>query len=112
MVWRAGESFGESVFILGLDWSFRLWLQIHTRISDWLNLSKLRQRESEELLQQGIAAFHRGDAAEARRLLTAAIDGGAPSEEALAVLGRLDRLELGGRPAEPVRLRPNAAASV
>src|SRR5438552_18550345 len=63
-----------------------------------------RQRESEELLQQGIAAFHRGDAAEARRLLTAAIEAGAPSEEALAVLGRLDRLELGGRPAEPVRL--------
>jgi len=71
-----------------------------------------RQRESEELLQQGVAAFHRGDAAEARRLLTAAIDGGAPSEEALAVLGRLDRLELVARPAEPVRLRPNAAASV
>jgi tetratricopeptide (TPR) repeat protein len=71
-----------------------------------------RQRESEELLQKGVAAFHRGDASEARRLLTAAIDGGAPSEEALAVLGRLDRLELGARPAEPVRLRPNAAASV
>jgi len=71
-----------------------------------------RQRESEELLQQGVAAFHRGDAAEARRLLTAAIDGGAPSEEALAVLGRLDRLELGAQPAEPVRLSPNAAASV
>ena len=71
-----------------------------------------RQRESEELLQQGVAAFHRGDAAEARRLLTAAIDGGAPSEEALAVLGRLDRLELGARADEPLRLRPNAAASV
>jgi tetratricopeptide (TPR) repeat protein len=71
-----------------------------------------RQRESEELLQKGVAAFHRGDASEARRLLTAAIDGGAPSEEALAVLGRLDRLELGARPDEPVRLRPNAAASV
>ena len=71
-----------------------------------------RQRESEELLQQGVAAFHRGDASEARRLLTAAIDGGAPAEEALAVLGRLDRLELVARPAEPVRLRPNAAASV
>ena len=71
-----------------------------------------RQRESEELLQKGVAAFHRGDASEARRLLTAAIDGGAPSEEALAVLGRLDRLELGAQPAEPVRLSPNAAASV
>src|SRR4026207_1445351 len=52
-----------------------------------------RQRESEELLQNGVAAFQRGEAAEARRLLQAAIDGGAPSEEALAVLERLNRLE-------------------
>src|SRR5436190_1143934 len=43
-----------------------------------------RQRELEELLQQGVAAFDRGEAAEARRLLTAAIDRGAPAEEALA----------------------------
>jgi len=71
-----------------------------------------RQRESEELLQKGVAAFHRGDASEARRLLTATIDKSAPSEEALTVLGRLDRLELGGRPAEPIGLKPNAAASV
>jgi tetratricopeptide (TPR) repeat protein len=71
-----------------------------------------RQRESEELLQKGVAAFHRGDASEARRLLTAAIDGGAPSDEALAVLGRLDRLEFGARPAEALRLNPSAAASV
>src|SRR3954462_14545817 len=41
-----------------------------------------RLRESEALLQQGAAAFHRGDGVEARRLLQAAIDGGAPSEEA------------------------------
>src|SRR6476661_10733044 len=53
-----------------------------------------RQRESEELLQTGVAAFRRGEGDEARRLLQAAIEGGAPSEEALAVLGRLDRLEL------------------
>jgi hypothetical protein len=51
-----------------------------------------RQRESEELLQNGVAAFDRGDGDEARRLLRAAIDGGAPSEEALAVLERLNRL--------------------
>src|SRR6185436_13116460 len=38
-----------------------------------------RQRESEELLQHGVAAFHRGDGEEARRLLQAAIDGGAPA---------------------------------
>src|ERR1700751_5768505 len=39
-----------------------------------------RQRESEELLQHGVDAFGRGESAEARRLLKAAIDGGAPSE--------------------------------
>ena len=42
-----------------------------------------RQRESEELLQSGVAAFERGEGDEARRLLQAAIDGGAPSDEAL-----------------------------
>src|SRR5688572_17702608 len=50
-----------------------------------------RQRESEELLQNGVAAFDRGDAGEARRLLQAAMTQGAPSDEALAVLDRLDR---------------------
>src|SRR5262250_1674559 len=40
-----------------------------------------RQRESEELLQNGVAAFQRGEPEEARRLLQAAIDAGAPAEE-------------------------------
>jgi tetratricopeptide (TPR) repeat protein len=52
-----------------------------------------RQRESEELLQNGVAAYQRGEGSEARRLLQAAIEGGAPSEEALAVLDRLNRIE-------------------
>jgi tetratricopeptide (TPR) repeat protein len=52
-----------------------------------------RQRESEEMLRNGVAAFDRGESDEARRLLQAAIDGGAPSEEALAVLERMNRLE-------------------
>src|SRR6058998_3570014 len=61
-----------------------------------------RQRESEELLQNGVAAFQRGETDEARRLLQAAIDGGAPSEEALAVLERLNRLETSSAsPASP-----------
>jgi hypothetical protein len=51
-----------------------------------------RQRESEELLQRGLAAFERGDGGEARRLVQAAIEGGAPTDEALAVLDRLNRL--------------------
>src|SRR5205809_5028171 len=61
---------------------------------DWARSAQAeRQRESEELLQNGVAAFQRGEGDEARRLLQAAIDGGAPSEEALAVLDRLNRLE-------------------
>src|SRR5882724_11446839 len=52
-----------------------------------------RQRESEELLQQGAAALKRGESEEARRLLQSVLDGGVPSDEALALLGRLNRLE-------------------
>ena len=52
-----------------------------------------RQRQSEELLHDGLAAFQRGDGSEARRLLRTALTNGAPSEVALAVLDRLDRLE-------------------
>jgi len=61
-----------------------------------------RQRESEELLQNGVAAFHRGDGDEARRLLGAAMTRGASSDEALAVLDRLNRLERGARLPAPV----------
>jgi tetratricopeptide (TPR) repeat protein len=50
-----------------------------------------RQRQSEELLHNGVAAFNRGEGDEARRLLQAAIDGGAPTDEALALLERLNR---------------------
>src|SRR5262245_10913086 len=52
-----------------------------------------RQRESEELLQRGVAAYRRGAGDEARRLLQAAIAGGAPADEALTILDRLSRLE-------------------
>jgi hypothetical protein len=54
-----------------------------------------RQRESEELLQTGVAAFNRGEGSQARRLLEAALQRGAPPDEALAVLERLNRLEHG-----------------
>jgi hypothetical protein len=51
-----------------------------------------RQREGEELLHTGAAAFQRGDAAGARRLLNSAVERGASPDEALALLDRLDRL--------------------
>jgi hypothetical protein len=51
-----------------------------------------RQREAEELLLTGAAAFSRGDTADARRLLTSAVERGVRPEEALAMLERLERL--------------------
>jgi tetratricopeptide (TPR) repeat protein len=52
-----------------------------------------RQRESEALLHDGAAAVKRGDSLEARRLLDAAIVRGGPSDEVLALLERVERLE-------------------
>jgi len=52
-----------------------------------------RQREGEELIQSGAAAFQRGESATARRLLTSAVEHGAATEEALTLLERLDRLD-------------------
>jgi hypothetical protein len=63
-----------------------------------------RQRESEELLHRGVAAFDRGDASDARELLQAAVSQGASPDVALSYLGRLDRLE----PARPVADLPQA----
>jgi hypothetical protein len=48
-----------------------------------------RQRESEELLHKGVAALDRGEGAEARRLLQAAIDGGAHAADAGPLFDRL-----------------------
>lgn len=73
-----------------------------------------RQRQSEELLQTGVSAFERGEGEEARRLLHAAIDGGAPSDEALAVLDRLNWREataLSGQPARSREARPRPVTS-
>ncbi len=53
-----------------------------------------RQRESEESLHRGIAAYHAGDVAGARDLLTRAIEQGGPTDMALAFLQRLGRLEV------------------
>ena len=60
-----------------------------------------RQRESEELLHTGVEAFGRGDIAAARRLLTSAVERGAATDEALALLERLHRLD----PAAATRVR-------
>ena len=64
-----------------------------------------RQRESEELLHRGVAAFDRGETTSARSLLSAAASQGASQEVALSYLERLDRLETPAREAVlPARL--------
>jgi hypothetical protein len=56
-----------------------------------------RQRESEELLHRGVAAFNKGETESARRLLTSAVERGGSQEVALAFLQRLARLERPGQ---------------
>ncbi|HEX7085149.1 MAG TPA: hypothetical protein VF198_02210 [Vicinamibacterales bacterium] len=62
-----------------------------------------RQRQSDELLHRGTAAFERGQTDAARSLLTAAVEQGAPPEVALGYLERLDRLDARPQP-RPSRL--------
>src|SRR5579884_4050742 len=101
----------EQLLLAGLDhyfegryeqainvWTRALFLdRAHPRARAYIDRARSalaeRQRESEELLHSGVAAFHRGNGGEARRLLQAAIDRGAPPDEALALLGRLNRLD-------------------
>jgi len=101
----------EQLLLVGLDhyfaaqydqainvWTRALFLdRSHPRARAYIERARSavaeRQRQCEELLHTGVAAFQRGEGDEARRLLKAAIDGGAPPDEALAVLERLDRLE-------------------
>jgi tetratricopeptide (TPR) repeat protein len=64
-----------------------------------------RQRESEELLHNGTAAYRRGDGREARRLLQAALDAGAPVEDVFPILERLNQLEAATVPLSVPRAR-------
>ncbi len=57
-----------------------------------------RQREAEELIHTGAAAFQRGEPDTARRLLRSAVENGAATDEVLALLERLDRLEAASGP--------------
>lgn len=110
----------EQLLLVGLDHYFanryelaiNVWTRVlfldrsHARARAYIERARSaqaeRQRESEELLQNGVSAFQRGDGDEARRLLEAAIAGGVPSEEALVVLERLNRLETAIAPHSPL----------
>jgi tetratricopeptide (TPR) repeat protein len=109
------ESRIEELLLVGLDHYFNgqhelaisVWTRVlfldrtHARARAYIERARTaiaeRQREGDELLHAGLAAFNRGDTGDARRLLTSAVDRGARPEEALAALERLDRLA----PAEP-----------
>jgi tetratricopeptide (TPR) repeat protein len=96
-------------------WTRALFLdRNHARARAYIERARLalaeRQRESEELLHNGVAAFDRGESSEARRLLEAAISQGAPPDEALAILDRLNRLDHSSRQAQEELARKRARA--
>ena len=101
----------EELLLTGLDHYFsgrhdlavNVWTRVlfldrgHARARAYIERARSaiaeRQREGEELLHTGVAAFQRGDQAAARALLRSAVERGAGGEEAMALLQRLDRLE-------------------
>jgi hypothetical protein len=107
----------EELLLAGLDHYFdgrhelaiSVWTRVlfldrgHARAKAYIDRARgaiaERQREGDELLQTGAAAFDRGDAGVARTLLTTAVERGAQSEEALVLLERLNRFE-------PTSVRP------
>ena len=112
----------EELLLAGLDHYFtgqhelaiNVWTRVlfldrsHARARAYIERARSavaeRQREGEELLQTGMAAFQRGDAEDARRLLRTAVDRGVSPDEAMALLDRIDRI---ASPAEPApALRP------
>src|SRR5215203_393615 len=112
----------EQLLLLGLDhyfaaeyeqavnvWTRALFLdRSHPRARAYIERARSalseRLRQSEELLHGGVEAFNRGHAGEARRLLEAAMLQGAPSDQALALLDRLNRLEQGAGPPSQVQV--------
>ena len=101
----------EQLLLQGLDYYFagayesaiHVWTRVlfldrgHDRARAYIERARgaqaERQRESEELLHRGMAAFDRGETTSARSLLSAAASEGASPEVALSYLARLDRLE-------------------
>src|SRR5258708_30221273 len=104
------ESRIEELLLSGLDHYFNgqyelaisVWTRVlfldrsHARARAYIERARgaiaERQREGEELLQTGAAAFARGDTDDARRLLVSAAERSARPEQALAMPERLERL--------------------
>src|SRR4051794_11831362 len=119
----------EQLLLVGLDhyfgaryelainvWTRALFLdRSHARARAYIERARSalaeRQRQSEELLQNGTAAFRRGDSGEARRLLQAAIESGAPLEDAFPILERLNRMDSVPASPPPARSQSDRPAS-
>jgi hypothetical protein len=100
----------EQLLLAGLDQYFagqyeqaiNIWTRVvflerrHNRARAYIERARSamaeRQRESEELLHRGVAAYHAGDTVAARTLLTKAVEQGS-EDDALAFLQRLNRVE-------------------
>lgn len=128
----------EHLLVTGLDHYFaeefeaaiNLWTRVlfldrnHDRARAYIDRARSaqaeRQRISEALVHEGLAAFDKGEVIRARALLSDALDQGASHDVALGVLGRIDRLDAGTRGAVPVSpalrrrtlTRPSATADV
>jgi len=101
----------EELLLSGLDHYFggeyeqaiNIWTRVifldrdHNRARAYIDRARTaiaeRQRESEELLHRGLDAYKAGEVERARDLLTRAVDQGAPSDQALVLLGRMEQLE-------------------
>ena len=125
----------EQLLLAGLDHYFNaqyeqamhVWTRVlfldrnHARAGAYIERARAnlgeRQREADELVHTGVAAFNRGDVGEARERLTSALERGGQHDEALVLLDRLSRLEASGGSTDehvtgslPVRRRRGAAA--
>src|SRR5512145_2649699 len=114
----------EELLLIGLDHYFlgqhelaiSVWTRVlfldrgHARARAYIERARgalaERQRESEELVQRGVAAFDEGATEAARELLSSAIARGGPNDVALALLERLNRLDA---PVQADELRPGAS---
>ena len=117
----------DQLLLAGLDYYFKgqyqraisVWTRVrfldrgHATVHAYIERARAalaeHQRESDELLHNGVAAFNRGDVGEARELLMSTVERGGPGDEALAFLDRLRRLEATVQsPSEPVARRQSA----
>src|SRR5688572_26826217 len=100
----------ENLLLAGLDQYFAadygqaidIWTRVmfldrsHARARAYIERARSamaeQQRESEELLHNGVAAFERGEIEPARQMLNAAVQRGGAHDVALAFLTRIDRI--------------------